>query len=387
MGNPMGRPGLPQGVLDEMWRRYQAGEHITGIARVMGYPMISLRWLIKQRGGVAPRPRRRPASALSEREREAISRGIAAGRTVRALARDLARAPSTISREIQRNGGPARYRALLAERRARFHARRPKVCRLRTEPRLCAVVATKLAANWSPRQISGFLQLTYPDDARMQVSHETIYRSLFMQTRGALKRELQAHLRTHRVMRRSKHATHRGQGRGDIANAVSISERPAAVADRAVPGHWEGDLIQGANFTFIATLVERWSRYVHLVRVTSKETDVVTAALIREVRRLPTGLMASLTWDRGKEMAQHRRFTVATDVAVYFCDPRSPWQRGSNENTNGLLRQYFPKGMDLSQVTQRQLDAVARQLNTRPRETLGFRTPAAMFAEAVALTG
>ncbi len=214
-----------------------------------------------------------------------------------------------------------------------------------------------------------------------------IYRSLFMQTRGALKRELQAHLRTHRVMRRSRPATHRGQGRGDIADAVSISERPATVADRAVPGHWEGDLIQRANFTFIATLVERWSRYVHLVRVTSKETDVVTAALIREVRRLPTGLMASLTWDRAKEMAQHRRFTVATDVAVYFCDPRSPWQRDSNENTNGLLRQYFPQGMDLSQVTQRQLDAVARQLNTRPRETLGLRTPAAKLAEAVALTG
>ena len=266
-------------------------------------------------------------------------------------------------------------------------ARRPKRARLATNAPLQRVVEAKLRLRWSPAQIAGWLRVTYPDDPQYHVSHETIYRSLFMQARGALKQELTAHLRTRRPMRRSKKASKEGQLRGQIVDAVSIAERPASIEDRAIPGHWEGDLISGAKNSHISTLVERTSRYVHLVRVTNKSTAEVVSALIREVQRLPDGLMASLTWDRGHEMSQHRRFTVAADVAVYFCDPKSPWQRGTNENTNGLLRQYFPDGTDLSAYTQRDLDRVAKELNMRPRKTLGFRTPAAIFAESVAPTG
>ncbi|HYW49575.1 MAG TPA: IS30 family transposase [Gemmatimonadaceae bacterium] len=374
-------------LLNEMWARHRAGESITAIAKALGRPYDSIYWLIADRGGVAPLARRRAAQALTSDEREVISRGLAAGESCRAIATVLQRAPSTISREIRRNAGPTKYRANRAERRAWHQAQRPKPCRLAQHRGLRVAVSRKLAAAWSPQQISGWLMTAYPDDPQMHVSHETIYRTLYLQTRGALKRELTAHLRTFRPIRRSKKRARDGQKVGQIAGAISIAERPASVEDRAIPGHWEGDLIQGRHFTYIATLVERWSRYVHLVRVTSKETEVVTSALIREVQRLPAGLMATLTWDRGHEMAQHARFTVATDVTVYFCDPRSPWQRGANENTNGLLRQYFPKGADLSRYSQRQLDAVARQLNTRPRKTLGYKTPAAMLAEAVATTG
>jgi IS30 family transposase len=387
MDMPNGRPGMAVAALDIMWARYQAGDAIDVIARALGRPYDSIYWLIASRGGVAPPAHRRSAQALTSEEREGISRGIAAGNSCRTIATALGRAPSTISREIRRNEGATKYRAGRAERRALHQSKRPKPCRLVLHQRLCAVVARKLAANWSPQQISGWLVTAYPGDAQMQVSHETIYRTLFLQARGALKRELTAHLRTFRPIRRSKKGAHGGQRTGPIRGAISIAERPAAAADRAVPGHWEGDLIQGTEFSFIGTLVERTSRYVHLVRVTGKDATGVSAALIREVKRLPAGLMATLTWDRGCEMAQHARFTVATDVSVYFCDPRSPWQRGSNENTNGLLRQYFPKGTDLSHFTQRQLDAVARQLNTRPRKTLGYKTPAAMLAEAVASTG
>jgi IS30 family transposase len=373
-------------VLNEMWARHRAGETIATIAKALGRPYDSIYWLIAARGGVAPLPRQRAAHALTSAERESISRGLAAGQSCRTIAGQLGRAPSTISREIRRNAGSTHYRAGRAERRAWHQAKRPKACRLDAQGRLRAAVARKLAADWSPQQISGWLLTAYPDTPAMHVSHETIYRSLFLQTRGVLKRELTAHLRTFRPIRRSKKVDRPGHGRGQIPGAVSIAERPASVEDRAIPGHWEGDLIQGANHTFIATLVERWSRYVHLVQVPSKEAAVVAAALIREVQRLPRGLMATLTWDRGTEMAQHQRFTVATDVAVYFCNPRSPWQRGSNENTNGLLRQYFPKGTDLSAYSQRELNAVARKLNTRPRKTLGWKTPAAMLAEAVAST-
>ena len=387
MNMPNGRPGMAVAVLDDMWARYRAGESISAIAKALGRPYDSIYWLIAVRGGVAPLPHRRAAQALTSAERELISRGVAAGDSCRTIAALLQRAPSTISREIRRNDGTTQYRAERAERRAVHQAKRPKVCRLAAAPRLCAAVARKLRKCWSPQQISGWLMTAYPDDPAMHVSHETIYRTLFLQTRGALKRELTAHLRTFRPIRRSKKSARPGHKAGQIRDAISIAERPASVEDRAVPGHWEGDLIQGANHTFIATLVERWSRYVHLVRVTSKETAVVTSALIREVQRLPDGLMATLTWDRGHEMAHHVRLTVATDVVVYFCDPHSPWQRGSNENTNGLLRQYFPKGTDLAGYTQRQLNAVARQLNTRPRKTLGWKTPAAMLLEAVATTG
>ena len=387
MKMPSGPHGLSVERRDEMWARYQAGETVSAIARSFGCPHGTLYPLIAARGGVAPRPRRRAHAALTSSERELISRGLAAGDSARAIARALARAPSTISREIARNAGRTRYRAATADRRAWQAAKRPKPCRLAQGAALRVVVARKLRADWSPHQISGWLMTAYPEAPAMQVSHETIYRSLFLQTRGVLTRELTAHLRTFRPIRRSKKTTRTTRGQGQIANAVSISERPASVADRAIPGHWEGDLIQGADFTYIGTLVERWSRYVHLVRVTGKDTDAVTSALIREVQRLPAGLIATLTWDRGKEMAAHQRFSVATDVAVYFCDPRSPWQRGTNENTNGLLRQYFPVGMALSHLTQRQLDAVARKLNTRPRKTLGWKTPAAMLLEAVATTG
>ena len=383
----MGRPGLSQAKKDELWSRFTAGETFTAIARALGKPVGSIYGVVRLRGGIAPRARRRAFRAVTSVEREAISRGLAQGESVRAIASALARAPSTISREILRNGGRHRYRALDADARAWQEAKRPKVCRLASSARLRAVVTAKLEAKWSPVQIAGWLMREYPDDPSMRVSHETIYRSLFVQARGALKRELTAHLRTRRPMRRSKRSTTAGQTRGQIIDAVSIAERPACVEDRAVPGHWEGDLLSGTRNTHIATLVERTSRYVHLVRVTGKDTTAVVNALIREVQHLPAGLMASLTWDRGLEMAQHHRFAVATDVAVYFCDPQSPWQRGTNENTNGLLRQYFPDGTDLSMYTQRALDRVARELNTRPRKTLGFRTPAAILAHAVAPIG
>jgi len=324
---------------------------------------------------------------LTFAEREAVSRGLAAGDIPQVIAQRLGRAPSTITREIHRNGGRDEYRAETAERAAADRACRPKRCRLATHARLRTVVARQLAAKWSPQQIAGWLVTEFPDDPTMRVSHETIYRTLYVQARGALKRELLAHLRRRRTMRRSRHATAKGQQRGQIVDAVSISERPPTVEDRAVPGHWEGDLLAGAKNSHIATLVERHSRYVHLVKVAGKDTTSVVDALLREVQRLPKGLMASLTWDRGTELAQHQRFSVASDVAVYFCDPRSPWQRGSNENTNGLLRQYFPHGTDLRPLTQRQLDAVAKQLNTRPRQTLAWKTPAAVLAEYVASTG
>jgi IS30 family transposase len=336
---------------------------------------------------MAPALRTRAVRAVSLAEREEISRGLAAQDSGHTIAKRLGRAPSTISREIRRHGGAAQYRATEADAAAWEAAVRPKPCRLATHPRLCAVVAAKLAAEWSPQQIAAWLLITYPDEPAMHVSHETIYRTLYVQARGALKQDLTAHLRRRRVMRRSRAATTRGHGHGQLVDIVSISERPPSADDRAVPGHWEGDLLAGTKTSHIATLVERHSRYVLLVRLPTRDTATVVRALSRRVQRLPASLKQSLTWDRGKEMAQHKQFTVATDVQVYFCDPRSPWQRGSNENTNGLLRQYFPKGMDLSDVTQRQLDAVALKLNTRPRQTLNWKTPAQVLATAVASTG
>lgn len=370
-----------------LWTRFTAGETLTEIAAALGRHPGTVQNVVQAAGGVAPRPRQRAHWALTPEERETIARGLERGAGVRALARALGRAPSTISREVARNGGPARYRAVAAEARAWRHGARPKPTRLGQSARLRRLVAARLARDWSPAQIAGWLRRQYPETPALHVSPETIYRTLFVQARGALKRELTAHLRSHRTHRRAQAAAGRATRRGQIVGAVSITARPPAVADRAVPGHWEGDLLMGADQTVIATLVERHSRYVHLVQVASKETAVVVAALIREVRRLPGQLMRTLTWDRGHELQQHARFTVATDVQVYFCDPRSPWQRGSNENTNGLLRQYFPKGTRLDGYTQRELDAVARRLNGRPRQTLAFRTPAEVLSEAVALTG
>ena len=372
---------------DEMWARWKAGESLSSISRALAKPPGSIFTFLAMQGGIVRPTRRRAVRALTVVEREQISRGVAANTSLRAIARALGRSPSTISREVQRNQGRARYRAVEAERRAWRRAKRPKTCRLAQDRRLCALVAAKLAQDWSPEQIAGWLQREYPADARMHLSPETIYRTLYVQARGALKKELLAHLRRHHPLRRSRRYTTAGQARGQIVDAVSIAERPAAVEDRAIPGHWEGDLLAGSKHSHIATLVERRSRFVQLIKLSGKDAETVTAALTRQVRRLPDGIMNSLTWDRGLELAYHQRFTVATDVQVYFCDPQSPWQRGTNENTNGLLRQYFPKGTDLSTLSQRQLNAVAHRLNTRPRKTLDYLTPAQHLASSVAATG
>lgn len=370
----------------ELWRRWEAGQSISVISVALEKGRGSVFQVLALDGGMVRPPRHRSRQALTGLEREEITRGLAAGWTVRLIARTLRRAPSTISREIMRNAGRTQYRAAQAETEAWRRATRPKPCVLARHPALRAVVATQLAANWSPREIAGRLVTAYPDDPTMRVSHETIYRSLYIQARGVLKKELIAHLRRRHPLRRRRAAVTPPRG-SRIPDLVSIAERPAEIEDRALPGHWEGDLLAGAKNTHIGTLVERKSRYVHLVHLTGKDTTTVVNALIREVQRLPEGLMQSLTWDRGQEMTQHRRFSIATNVAVYFCDPRSPWQRGSNENTNGLLRQYFPKGVSLAPITQADLDAVSQSLNTRPRETLGFRTPAEQLAIDVAATG
>lgn len=382
----VGRPWMSWSEKNELWQRWRRGESLTDIARALQRGLSRVHTLITAEGGIAPTPRRRSRLALTATEREEISRGLATGESVRGVAQRLRRAPSTISREIRRHGGRRCYRAQTADRRAWARARRPKPSRLATRPALRRAVATQLAQQWSPQQISGWLRQTFPSDPDMQVSHETIYRSLYVQSRGVLKRELLQHLRRHRRFRHARAATRVGRPGARIVDAISIRERPPEVADRAVPGHWEGDLLTGAGPSYVATLVERQSRYVMLVRLPNKETHTVVQALARRVRRLPQGLMKSLTWDRGYEFAGHRAFTMATKVAVFFCDPQSPWQRGSNENTNGLLRQYLPRGVDLSQLAQTKLDAIAHRLNTRPRMTLGYRTPADKLAEIVAST-
>jgi IS30 family transposase len=369
---------------EELWRRRRRGETYAAIGRAVGRTAEAVFYVVRRTGGVAPRPRRRAAGTLTRTDREEVSRGLAAGLSCAAIARQLHRPTSTVTREVQRHGGRRGYRSDRADARAWARARRPKPCRLATYPRLRAVVTRQLARNWSPQQIAGWLRAQYPDNPAMHVSHETIYLSLFVQTRGVLKRELLQHLRRRRSVRRPRARPLHNPER--ILDAVSIRERPASVEDRAVPGHWEGDLLRGQARSHIATLVERHSRYVMLVRIPRPDSVTVTRALARRIQTLPTQLRQSLTWDRGRELAGHRAFTLATNVRVYFCDPRSPWQRGSNENTNGLLRQYFPPGTDLAPVTQQQLNAVARQLNMRPRKTLGYETPAARLAACVATT-
>lgn len=368
----------------DMWDRWQKGENLHSIAKLFDRHHSSIQGIFSRAGGFRPPECTRSRLALTLAEREEISRSIIVGHSIRSIAKSLGRAPSTISREIRRNCGPGSYRANRADEAAWDRAQRPKLCKLSVNRALAHIVAKKLKAFWSPEQISGWLRYTYPDDESYQVSHETIYRSLFIQARGALKKELQQHLRTHRTMRHPKHASQKGAGQGQIMNAVSIRERPASVEDRAVPGHWEGDLIFGRNNSQIATLVERHTRYVMLAKVDGKDTETVIKALIKQARKLPKELYKSLTWDRGKELADHQRFTLATDIKVYFCNPQSPWQRGSNENTNGLLRQYFPKGTDLSVHSQARLNKVARQLNERPRKTLSYQTPAERFDACVA---
>src|SRR6266571_6662746 len=380
------RFGLSAEQKSDVWRRWKSGQTLHEIGRAFGKEHSSIRCLVSRHGGIAPAVRRRALLALTLREREEISRGLASGASNREIAKCLERAVSTVSREVARHGGRPAYRASQADGEAWQSALRPKRCLLSINLKLRNIVASKLILDWSPKQISGWLKTQYPDDESMRVSHETIYRSLFIQARGVLKKELMDHLRSKRRMRRSRHATASGQSRGQIVDAISIRERPPEVEDRAIPGHWEGDLLAGAKNSYIATLVERHSRFAMLIKVPSKDTEVVVATLSRHVRKLPATLRRSLTWDRGLEMAQHKAFTVATDVKVYFCDPQSPWQRGTNENTNLLLRQYFPRGTDLSVHSQAQLDQVALRLNQRPRKTLGFQTPASKLQASVAST-
>jgi IS30 family transposase len=370
-----------------MWERWRQGESLHQIAQLFDRAHTSVRGILAATGGIRPAARCRSPLALTLAEREEISRAVVAGRSIRSIAALLERSPSTISREIQRNGGQGCYRAARADQAAWDRARRPKRCKLAQNRTLAHIVAGRLQLQWSPEQIAGWLKHTYPCDETFHVSHETIYRTLFIQARGALNKELLQHLRRTRGMRRSRHHTQKTDNHGRIIDTVSISERPAAVEDRAVPGHWEGDLLFGSGNSQIATLVERRSRYVMLVKTAGKDTETVINALIKNARKLPQELYKSLTWDRGKEMADHKRFTLATDIKVYFCDPQNPWQRGSNENTNGLLRQYFPKGTDISAYSQAQLNAVARRLNERPRKTLDYETPAQIFNQSVASTG
>ena len=371
-----------------MWERWREGDSLQQIAQLFDRNHSSIEGILAASGGIRPAPRCRSRLALTLAEREEISRAVVADQSIRSIATSLGRAPSTVSREIKRNGGRGCYRANQAEQAAWDRARRPKTCKLAENRKLARIVAGKLQWQWwSPEQVAGWLKRTYPGNENYQVSHETIYRSLYIQARGVLKKELLEHLRRTRVMRRSRHHTQKTDNHGRITDTVSISERPASVEDRAVPGHWEGDLLCGTRDSQIATLVERQSRYAMLIKVASKGTDTFINALIKNARKLPQELYKSLTWDRGKEMADHKRFTLATDIKVYFCDPQNPWQRGTNENTNGLLRQYFPKGTDLSVYSQAQLNAVARQLNERPRKTLNYETPAERFNRSVASIG
>ena len=371
-----------------MWERWRKGESLQHIAQLFDRNHSSIQRILAETGGISPAERCRSRLALSLSEREEISRLLAVGTSIRTIATSLCRAPCTISREIKRNGGQIGYRATRADQHAWDLAKRPKRCKLVLQPELADIVADKLRLQWSPEQIAGWLKHTYPGDEDHQVSHETIYRSLYIQARGALKKELLEHLRRTRAMRRSRHHTQKTDDHGRIKDAVSISERPASAEDRAVPGHWEGDLLCGSHNSQIVTLVERQTRYVMLVKVAHKDSETVVNALIQHALfRLPQELYKSLTWDRGPELAEHKRFMLATDIQVYFCDPRTPWQRGSNENTNGLLRQYFPKGVDLSNVSQGELDAVAIRLNGRPRKTLDYDTPAQRFERCVASTG
>ncbi len=371
----------------EIWDRWQRGESMSSIGRGFDRDSSSIYPLLSRTGGIRPPARKRSSLALTLVDREIISRGVAGSLSIRAIARELCRPASTVSREISRNGGYDKYRAVDAERRAWARALRPKLCKLATNKLLQRVISNKLTIHWSPEQIAGWLKRKHPDEEHNQVSHETIYRSLFVQARGVLKKELMQYLRSKRTIRRSRHASLKRDGLGQIKDAVSIKERPASVEDRAVPGHWEGDLIGGSKNSYIATLVERHTRYVMLAKVANKDTQSVVSALIKQAHKLPRELYKSLTWDRGKELSDHKRFTLATDIDVYFCDPQSPWQRGSNENTNRLLRQYFPKETDLSVHSQVHLNKIARQLNERPRKTLQFETLADKFNQSVAVTG
>ncbi len=381
----LGRPGLTDAQKAELWDRWQRGEFQSEIARVLGKFPASIFGVLRLHGGIRPAARRRAPLALTLSERECISRGLAADRSLRDIARELGRAPSTISREVSRHGGRRNYRATRADETAWDRAKRPKSCALAQNSALRDTVNLKLSEDWSPQQIAGWLKRNHPDEPTMHVSHETIYRSLYIQTRGVLRKDLQKHLRTKRVFRQSRYGN-LGRMRSSIKDAVSIAERPAEIEERAAPGHWEGDLIAGSGNTHIATLVERRSRFTMLIKVGARDTQSVVGALAKQIRTLPAALRRSLTWDRGSELAAHKRLSMETDMAIYFCDLCSPWQRGTNENTNRLLRQYFPKKTNLGGYTQDHLDHIALKLNQRPRRTLRYLSPEEHFNQCVATT-
>jgi IS30 family transposase len=382
----MGRPGLSAAQKADLWQRWKQGQSLSEIDRALGKHAGSIHGVLSANGGFIPLVRTRSRWARTLAEREEISRGLATAHSIRQIAATLGRAPSTVSREIHRHGGALTYRAAEADTQAWAHTRRPTSCRLATSPLLQQIVASTLAWEWAPEQVAGWLKLEFPEQDTMRVSHETIYRSLFIQARGGLKKELIGHLRSRRRMRRAQCARTAGHPRGQIVDGLSIRDRPADVEDRAIPGHWDGDLMAGSKHTHIATVVERQSRCTMLVKVPGKDTGSVVTARRAQIRQLPSALRRSLTWDRGMELAQHKRLTLDTTVSVYVCDPQSPWQRGTNENTNCLLRQYLPKGTDLSRYSQADLDIIALRLNQRPRKTLGFQTPAAILEAAVAST-
>lgn len=370
----------------EIWIKWKNGDSLSDIGRALRKHPGSIHYLIAFNGGISPSKRQRSTIHLSLTEREEISRGLAASMTVRDIACRLNRSPSTISREINRNGDKENYRANTADQQAWKNAARPKVCYLDQNPELKKIVIDKLQLKWSPEQISGWLKQEYPNEHAMHISHETIYKSLFIQAKGTLKKELTKNLRTRRLMRRPKTAKIDRSPRGQIIDAVSIRERPAEIEDRAIPGHWEGDLLSGSDNTHIATLVERTTRFTILVKLKGKNTVSVVSALHKKIKKLPAFLRNSLTWDRGMELAMHKKLSIDTNIKIYFCDPQSPWQRGTNENTNGLLRQYFPKKTNLSVFTQKDLDNIAIELNGRPRKTLKFHSPLDKFSLLVALT-
>lgn len=370
--------------INEMWEHWFAGATGRDLGVLLGVDPAIARALVRARGGITPKPRRRSPRHLTIEQRECIYRGIARDHSAREIASEIGCHHTTVSREIKRNGGREHYRVIAADRRAWDSALRPQECKLAKRPKLCANVAAKLKDDWSPEQISEWLKIEFKRDPSMRVSHETIYKTLFIQARGALRKELSAHLRRPKTQRRPRAAGSPGHRNSAIVEGISISERPAEVEDRAVPGHWEGDLIMGkSNQSQILTLVERHSRFVMLVKIDTKQAEVVAEALAAKMTELPEQLKRSLTWDQGSEMAKHKEFSVATGIEVFFCDPHSPWQRGSNENTNGLLRQYFKKNEDLSIYSQEDLDEVARKLNTRPRKTLEWKFPATKLEEAL----
>lgn len=366
-----------------IWSLWSQGKSLSEIGRQLNKHAGSIFCFLQKFGGIKPVRPIRSKRALTLFEREEISRGLSANLSIRGIAQSLNRSPSTISREIKRNGGITKYRAISADRQTWIRAKRPKKSKLQINIALNDIITDKLSNKWSPEQISGYLKHTYPTDTHMHISHESIYKTLYIQSRGHLKKELLKHLRTQRVMRQSKHFNTKGNARGGIIDAVSIHDRPKDVDERTIPGHWEGDLICGSNKSYVATLVERTSRFTMLVKLNGNDSTTVVSAITNKIIELPTQLKISLTWDRGMELAKHKKFTIDTEIKVYFCDPQSPWQRGTNENTNRLLRQYMPKKTDLSVYEQSDLDQIAKELNERPRKTLNFLSPADKLSEVL----